>query len=68
MKQVIWLLLKMEEGLPTVTDQKQTAGMRGEKEIKYMGKYSSFLPPTACVNIGRDVHSSHLCPFNLSPH
>lgn len=38
------LLLKMEEGLLTVTDQKQMAGMRGEKEIKVNGQIQLISP------------------------
>lgn len=38
------LLLKMEEGLLTVTDQKQMAGTRGEKEIKVNGQIQLISP------------------------
>lgn len=49
MKQVIWLLLKMEEGLPRVTDQKQTAGMKGEKEIQVYGQIQPIFPTVSLL-------------------
>lgn len=51
MKQVIWLLLKRKEGLPTVTDQKQRAEMRGEKEIHVYGQIQLISPTVGLLLI-----------------
>lgn len=70
MKQVIWLLLKMEEGLPTVTDHKQMAGTGGEKEIKVNGQIKIISPTVGLLLIQAKmftVISALLTPLLIDP-